>query len=72
MKMWKQRNITIMGKNVLINALINSTFLFNAQIELPPENFLKSVEKQNKDFLWGGTSKIAHDSLIADFNQGGI
>ena len=72
MKMWKQRNITIMGKNVLINALINSTFLFNAQIELPPENFLKSVERQNKDFLWGGTSKIAHDSLIADFNQGGI
>ena len=50
----------------------NSTFLFNAQIELPPENFLKSVENQNKDFLWGGTSKIAHDSLIADFNQGGI
>ena len=36
------------------------------------ENFLKSVEKQNKDFLWGGTAKIAHDSLIADFNQGGI
>ena len=70
--MWKQRNIAILGKNVLINALINSTFLFNAQIELPPENFLKSVEKQNKDFLWGGTSKIAHDSLIADFNQGGI
>ena len=69
---WKQRSLTIIGKNVLINSLINSTFLFNAQIDLPPENFLKSVESLNKDFLWGGTPKIAHTSLIADYNEGGI
>ena len=69
---WKQRPITIIGKNVLINSLINSTFLFNAQIEFPPEDFLKAVEKQNKDFLWGGTHKIAHNSIIADFIDGGI
>ena len=29
-KMWKQRHLTIVGKKVLINALINSSFLFNA------------------------------------------
>ena len=71
-KMWKQRHLTILGKNVLINALINSSFLFNAQIEIPPPNFIKLVDQQNKNFLWGGTAKIAHNTLIADYNSGGI
>ena len=69
---WKQRPLTIMGKNLLINSLINSTFLFNAQIENPPQDFIKLVDIQNKNFLWGGVAKIAHDTLIADYNQGGI
>ena len=29
---WKQRPLTLIGKNLLINSLINSSFLFNAQI----------------------------------------
>ena len=69
---WKQRPLTIIGKNVLINSLINSSFLFNAQIEIPPPDFIKLVDKQNKSFLWGGTAKIAHNTIIADYNEGGI
>ena len=57
---WKQRPLTIIGKNLLINSLINSTFLFNVQIEIPPPDFLKIVDKQNKN------------SIIADYNEGGI
>ena len=71
-KMWKQRHLTIIGKNVLITALINSSFIFNAQIEIPPPDFLKLVDQINKNFLWGGVAKIAHNSLIADYDQGGI
>ena len=70
--MCKQRHLTIVGNNVLINAVINSSFLFNAQIEIPPLNFIKLVDQQNKNFLWGGTAKIAHNTLIADYNSGGI
>ena len=71
--MWKQRNLTIFGKNLLINALSNSLFLFNAQIDNPPNDFIKLADSVNKDFLWGGgTPKIAHHSIIADYNQGGI
>ena len=29
--MWKQRNLTLFGKNLLINSLINSLFLYNSQ-----------------------------------------
>ena len=71
-KMWKQRPLTLFGKNLLINALSNSQFLFNAQIDKPPNDFLKLAEALNKDFLWGGTPKIAHHSIIADYQYGGF
>ena len=62
-----------MGKNLLINALLNSLFLFNAQIEIPPLDFIRLVDSKNKNFLWGGgTPKIAHHSIIGDTDEGGI
>ena len=36
LNMWKQRDLTIFGKNVLLTSLINSQLLYNAQIEIPP------------------------------------
>ena len=58
--------MTIIGKNVLINSLLNSTFLFNAQIEFPPKDFLKLVDHLNKDFLWRGA---AHGAIIFDGSE---
>ena len=73
LNMWKQRPLTIFGKNLLINSLVNSQFIFNAQIDNPPYEFLNIAEKLNKDFLWsGGTPKIAHHTLIAEYEHGGI
>ena len=70
---WKQRSLTLMGKNLLINALLNSSFSFNVQIESPPKEFIKAIESRNKTFLWdGGVPKIAHHSIIGDYSQGGI
>ena len=72
-KIWKQRTLTIMGKNLLINALLNSLFLFNAQIEIPPQDFIRLVDSKNKLFLWGGgTPKIAHHSIVGDIHEGGL
>ena len=70
--MWKQRPLTLFGKNLLINSLSNSQFLFNSQIDKPPEDFVKLAEALNKGFLWGGTPKIAHHSIIADYQYGGL
>ena len=69
---WKGRNLTIFGKNLLINALSNSLFVFNAQIENPPKDFIKLTEKIHKDFLWNGVPKIAHHTIIADYSNGGL
>ena len=72
LNMWRQRDLTIFGKNLLINSLSNALFLFNAQIDIPPLDFIKSAEKIHKQFLWAGTPKIAHHVLIADIEKGGI
>ena len=58
LNVWKQRNLTIMGKNLLINALSNSLFIFNAQIDLPPVDFIKSVEIIHKLSLVGCPKKV--------------
>jgi len=70
---WKQRGLTMLGRNLLINSLLNTLFLFNAQVEIPPCDFMKIIEARNKEFLWeSGVAKIAHHSMIGDYNQGGI
>ena len=51
LNIWKQRSLTLIGKNLLINSLATSLFLFNAQIERPPIDFINQVEKLHKDFL---------------------
>ena len=74
---WKQRNLTLFGKNIVINALLNSLIVFNCQIEYPPVDFMPLVDKKSKEFLWGVqghhcTLKIAHNSIIAKFEDGGF
>ena len=45
LNIWKQRNLTLFGKNLLINSLSTSLFIFNAQIDNPPADLIKLVEK---------------------------
>lgn len=55
--MWKQRDMTIIGRNLLINSLLNSLILFNAQIEAPPKEFIRILDMKNKSFFverWSG------------------
>ena len=51
---WKVRDLTLFGKNTLINALIDAQIIFNAQIETPPLEFYKIIERVKKIFLWWG------------------
>ena len=69
---WKQRNLTLLGKSMLIDSLSTSLFTYNCQIDSPPADFLNIVEKLHKSFLWQGVSKIAHRTIIAPYKQGGI
>ena len=64
--------MTLIGKTVLIKSLSTSLFIYNSQIDPPPDDFIKLVEELHKNFLWSGTPKIAHNAIIADYKCGGI
>ena len=55
------------GKKLLINALSSSLFMFNAQIDYQPPDFIKLVEKLHKEF-----PKISHNTIIGSYKKGGI
>ena len=46
--MWKQRHLTLFGKRIIIQTLVNSLFVYNCQIEFPPTDFLPLVDKQER------------------------
>ena len=58
LNIWKQRKLTLIGKTLLIKSLSTSLFVFNSQIDTPPEDFIKLVEELHKNFLWLGAPKL--------------
>ena len=61
----------LFGNKIVIHALINSLFIYNCQIKMPPTNFLPLVDRKCKEFLWGSTTaKISHHSIIGDTARG--
>ena len=70
---WKQRTLTIFGKNLIINSLATSLVIFPAHVDHPPEAFLRELKKLIKNFLWSSNNpKIAHSAAISDWKNGGF
>ena len=74
LKQWSKRNLTIMGKIVLIESLVVSQ-LNNLFMYLPPPNqsILKCVKDEIINFLWGkGSTKIRYSKIIQKYEEGGL
>ena len=70
---WKQRTLTIFGKNLIINSLATSLVIFPAHVDHPPTAFIKELKNIIKQFLWSSnTPKIAHSATISDWKNGGF
>ena len=71
---WYNRNLTIMGKTLIINTLFSSLFTYRMSI-LPriSENQIKKAEEIINDFLWKGKrSKIPLKVLQNPKEKGGL
>ena len=72
LNIWRQRNLTFIGKNLLINSLSISLFIFNAQIDMPPVDFIKLVESLHKTFfVAGGRQKCLIRQSLQIIKMGG-
>ena len=69
---WKNRNLTIFGKILVIKTLAISKLIHAMSILAVPEEFLKDIEKLIFGFLWESKDRIKRKTLIGPKGKGGI
>jgi len=70
---WRQRDLTLNGKAIVLNSLIMSRFWYILSTQPLPINIEKQIKCIIQTFLWDGKpSKIAYDTLIQRRSSGGL
>lgn len=71
--MWKQRDLTLQGRIIVINCLLISRILYILNVQTIPlwaEREMKAIFMQ---FLWREQAHfVAYDTLVGDISQGGL
>ena len=72
--MWYYRNLTLLGKVLLINSLMSSLFVYKMQVlPLISDQEIHEIEAIMKEFLWKGRKeKISLSILKAGKYEGGV
>ena len=72
LNMWKQRNLTIFGKILIIKTFALSQILYVATVLHVPEQIVKEIESLSYQFLWNGSQhKVKKNVVIQDYQFGG-
>lgn len=74
LNMWKARDLSIVGKVMVLNSLIMSIFVYRfSVIPLVSKNIIHRINKIWSEFLWNGKKpKIAWKILCAPKRNGGL
>ena len=74
MKCWSNRSLTVMGKIVVINHLVNSLFIHKLMaLPTPRPSFFKQFRQMVTHFLWNESPpKIAYCKLVQDYSKLGL
>ena len=72
LNIWKQRNLTIYGKILIIKAFALSQLLYVAAVCHIPKKIMTEVERIIYEFLWNGKPhKVKTKVIIQDYANGG-
>ena len=70
---WKMRNLSLLWKKTVFKTLALSKIIHLALVTNVPTATIESLSKIQKEFLWGkNKSKIKHDTLSNDYENGGL
>ena len=73
LKVWKMRNLTLIGKIVIFKSLAISKIISTSYMSTVPTTVLNNLVTIHKDFIWDGKKpKIKHSTLIANYSDGGL
>jgi hypothetical protein len=68
-----KRNISIVGKIVIIKSLILPLFTFLVRLCLVPDVYQKKIEKKCFIFIWNGKpNKVKRNVIIESYERGGL
>ena len=73
LKMWKQRDLSLFGKIMIVNSLVMSLFIYKiAVLPMIPKCFINQLDLMIKDFIWkGGKPKIPTTIILGSKENGG-
>ena len=70
---WKSRNLSLLGKTLIIKTFIMSQFLFTTSAIEIPDKYIGSLENSLYEFFWSGRKpKLKRNSLTQTFECGGV
>ena len=74
LKVWKERQLTLLGKITIINTLVISQLMHLFLMMPTPDNFfITFVKRMIYDFLWEGKrGRIRQEKLYQDYILGGL
>ena len=73
LNLWLSRDLTLMGRTLLVKALGISKLVYTASMLTTPEEVIKSVQEKLFNFLWRNKrDKIKREVLFQNPNKGGL
>ena len=66
LRIWKWRDLTIIGRIQLVKTFIILTFLYRASLICMDKEFVNEVNKIIFDFIWKGKDKVKRRVLVGD------
>ena len=72
LRIWKWRDLTIIGRIQLVKTFIIPTFLYRASLICMDKEFVNEVNKIIFDFIWKGKDKVKRRVLVGDIEDGGL
>lgn len=61
---WKANSLSLAGRTVLVKSVLLSVPVYNMQSQLLPVHICSSIDKINRDFLWGSTDEQRKTHLL--------
>ena len=72
LRIWKWRDLTIIGKIQIIKTFIIPIFLYRASLIPLGKNFVKQANKIIFDFIWKGKDNVKRSTLVSEIVDGGL
>ena len=69
---WKQRNLSLKGKIVILKTLVISKLIYTAQVLSCPQEWTKLYDQLFYKFLWGNRAKVKKGFMINSLRDGGL